>query len=164
MRSRRSTRSSEAFRTGAGYGWHEHDADVFSGCERFFRPGYLMHLLPEWIPALDGVAGQAASAGATVADLGCGHGASTLLMAEAFPNSTFTGSDYHEGSIDAARERAAEAGVGDRVRFEVAGRADARRRTTSTWSPRSTACTTWATRWRAAQHVRAQPGRRTAPG
>jgi ubiquinone/menaquinone biosynthesis C-methylase UbiE len=110
----------QAFRTGAGYGWHEHDTDVFSGCERFFRPGYLMSLLPEWIPALDGVEAKL-QRGGTVADLGCGHGASTLLMAEAFPNSSFTGSDYHEGSIASARERATEAGVGDRVRFEVAG-------------------------------------------
>lgn len=109
-----------AFRTGAGYGWHEHDPDVFTGCERFFRPGYLMHLLPEWIPALDGVAAKLEQGG-RVADLGCGHGASTVLMAEAFPRSTFVGSDYHQGSIDAARERAAEAGVTDRVRFDVAG-------------------------------------------
>jgi ubiquinone/menaquinone biosynthesis C-methylase UbiE len=109
-----------AFRTGAGYGWHQHDADVFTGCERFFRPGYLMHLLAEWIPALDGVEAKLAR-GATVADLGCGHGASTILMAEAFPASTFVGSDYHEGSITAARERAAAAGLGERVRFEVAG-------------------------------------------
>ena len=110
----------EAFRSGAGIGWHEHDQGVFDGCERFFRPGYLMHLLPEWIPALDGVQ-QRLEEGISVADLGCGHGASTLLMADAFPNSRFTGSDYHEGSIEAARQRAATAGVGDRVRFEVSG-------------------------------------------
>ena len=109
-----------AFRTGAGFGWHEHDPDVFTGCERFFRPGYLMHLLPEWIPALDGVAGRL-ERGARVADLGCGHGASTVLMAQAFPASTFIGSDYHEGSIEAARQRAADAGVTERVRFDVAG-------------------------------------------
>ncbi len=109
----------ESFRTGAGYGWGQHDEDVFSGCERFFRPGYLMHLLTEWIPALDGVQAKL-ERGATVADLGCGHGASTLLMADAFPNSRFVGSDYHTGSIEAARERAEDAGVGDRVRFEVA--------------------------------------------
>jgi ubiquinone/menaquinone biosynthesis C-methylase UbiE len=109
----------EAFRTGAGYGWGQHDDDVFTGCERFFRPGYLMHLLTEWIPALDGVQAKLES-GARVADLGCGHGASTLLMADAFPNSTFVGSDYHTGSIEAARERAEDAGVGDRVRFDVA--------------------------------------------
>ena len=109
-----------AFRTGAGYGWHQHDEDVFTGCERFFRPGYLMHLLTEWLPALDGVTARLDS-GARVADLGCGHGASTVLMAEAFPASTFVGSDYHEGSVRAARERAAAAGLGDRVRFDVAG-------------------------------------------
>ena len=110
----------EAFRTGSGYGWHQHDADVFTGCERFFRPGYLMSLLTEWIPSLDGVQERLES-GATVADLGCGHGASTILMAEAFPTSRFTGSDYHQGSIEAARERATEKGLGDRVRFEVSG-------------------------------------------
>lgn len=109
-----------AFRTGAGYGWHQHDQDVFTGCERFFRPGYLMHLLGEWIPALDGV-GAKLERGARVADLGCGHGASTVLMAGAFPASTFVGSDYHAGSIEAARIRAEEAGVADRVRFDVAG-------------------------------------------
>ena len=109
----------QAFRTGAGYGWGEHDHDVFSGCERFFRPGYLMHLLSEWIPALDGVPAKL-ERGASVADLGCGHGASTLLMAQAFPASRFIGSDYHGASIEAARERAAEAGVDDRVRFAVA--------------------------------------------
>jgi SAM-dependent methyltransferase len=110
----------DAFRTGTGFGWHEHDSDVFTGCERFFRPGYLMHLLTEWIPALDGVQ-ERLEQGGTVADLGCGHGASTILMAEAFPNSRFTGSDYHEGSIEAARERAAAAGVEDRVTFEKSG-------------------------------------------
>jgi ubiquinone/menaquinone biosynthesis C-methylase UbiE len=109
-----------AFRTGAGFGWHQHDQDVFTGCERFFRPGYLMHLLGEWIPALDGV-GAKLERGARVADLGCGHGASTVLMAGAFPASMFVGSDYHAGSIEAARIRAEEAGVADRVRFDVAG-------------------------------------------
>ena len=109
-----------AFRTGQGFGWHEHDTDVFTGCERFFRPGYLMHLLPEWIPALEGVH-EKLERGATVADIGCGHGASTLLMAQAYPRSSFTGSDYHDGSIAAARRRADEEGLGDRVAFEVAG-------------------------------------------
>ena len=110
----------ESFRTGAGFAWGDHDHDVFSGCERFFRPGYLMHLLPEWIPALDGVEDKLRR-GARVADIGCGHGASTLLMAQAFPASRFTGSDVHAGSIEAARERATAAGIGeDRVRFEVA--------------------------------------------
>jgi ubiquinone/menaquinone biosynthesis C-methylase UbiE len=109
----------ESFRTGAGYGWGQHDEDVFIGCERFFRPGYLMHLLTEWIPALDGVQAKL-ERGASVADLGCGHGASTILLAEAFPASTFVGSDYHAGSIESARERAQAAGLADRVRFEVA--------------------------------------------
>src|SRR3954466_15163839 len=107
----------EKARSGDGLGWHEHNHDVFEGCERFFRPGYNANLVPEWLPALDGVV-EKLKAGAKVADLGCGHGSSTILMAQAFPNSTFVGSDYHEGSIATARERAAEAGVADRVRFE----------------------------------------------
>jgi 2-polyprenyl-3-methyl-5-hydroxy-6-metoxy-1,4-benzoquinol methylase len=114
-----SPRITETARTGAGVGWHEHGHDVFDGCERFFRPGYNANLVAAWLPALDGVVGKLQS-GATVADVGCGHGASTILMAQAFPASTFLGSDYHEGSITTARERAAEAGVSDRVRFEVA--------------------------------------------
>jgi ubiquinone/menaquinone biosynthesis C-methylase UbiE len=109
----------EAFRTGKGIGWHEQDDLVFSGCERFFRPGYLANLVPAWLPALDGVIAKLES-GARVADPGCGHGASTLLLAQAFPNSTFHGSDYHQGSIDEARKRAADAGVSERVTFEVA--------------------------------------------
>jgi ubiquinone/menaquinone biosynthesis C-methylase UbiE len=112
-------RIEESFLTGAGVGWHEHDADVFSGCERFFRPGYFANLVPSWIPALEGVEAKL-TAGAKVADLGCGHGASTILLAEAFPGSTFHGSDYHKGSIEQARKRAAEAGVADRVSFEIA--------------------------------------------
>jgi len=92
---------------------------VFEGCERFFRPGYNAHLVAEWLPALDGVIDKL-NAGGTVADVGCGHGASTLLMAEAFPNSVFVGYDYHQASIEQARERAVAAGVGSRVRFEVA--------------------------------------------
>ena len=110
---------SEAARSGDGVGWHEHNHDVFEGCERFFRPGYNANLLPSWLPALDGVV-EKLERGARVADVGCGHGSSTILMAKAFPNSTFVGSDYHEGSIATARERAAEAGVGDRVSFENA--------------------------------------------
>jgi SAM-dependent methyltransferase/transcriptional regulator with XRE-family HTH domain len=106
----------EAFRTGAGVGWHEHHQDVFAGCERFFRPGYAANLVESWLPALDGMV-EKLRGGARVADVGCGHGASTLLMAEAFPRSTFHGSDYHQGSIEAARQRAGEA---DRVSFEVA--------------------------------------------
>ena len=112
-------RIEESFRTGAGMGWHEHDSDVFIGCERFFRPGYLANLVPAWIPALEGVQAKLES-GARVADVGCGHGASTILLAQAYPNSTFIGSDYHEGSIEAARKQAADAGVGHRVSFEVA--------------------------------------------
>ena len=112
-------RITEAAKTGEGFGWHAHGHDVFDGCERFFRPGYNANLVPAWLPALDGVVDKL-QRGATVADVGCGHGASTILMAQAFPASAFTGSDYHEGSITAARERAAEAGVGDRVRFEIA--------------------------------------------
>ena len=114
-----SPRIVEAARTGAGLGWHEHGSDVFDGCERFFRPGYNASLIPEWLPALDGVVGKL-EAGALVADIGCGHGSSTILMAQAFPESSFVGSDYHEGSIQTARERAQSAGVADRVRFEVA--------------------------------------------
>jgi SAM-dependent methyltransferase len=109
----------EAFRTGAGVGWHEHHEGVFSGCERFFRPGYAANLVGSWLPALDGVEAKL-NVGAKVADVGCGHGASTTLMAQAFPNSTFTGSDYHEESILQARKRIAAAGLGGRVRFDVA--------------------------------------------
>ncbi len=114
-----SPRITEAARSGSGVGWHEHVHDVFDGCERFFRAGYNAHLIPEWLPALDGVV-EKLERGAKVADLGCGHGASTILMAQAFPNSTFVGSDYHDGSIETARARAAEAGVAERVRFERA--------------------------------------------
>jgi SAM-dependent methyltransferase len=109
----------DAARSGAGFGWHQHDTDVHIGCERFFRPSYHANLVATWIPALDGVE-QKLRDGAVVADVGCGHGASTILMAQAFPNSTFVGSDYHPESIQTARARAAEAGVSDRVRFEVA--------------------------------------------
>jgi ubiquinone/menaquinone biosynthesis C-methylase UbiE len=109
----------DAFRSGEGIGWHEHDDLVFSGCERFFKPGYLANLVPQWLPALEGVVAKLEN-GARVADLGCGHGASTLLLASEYPRSTFQGSDYHQGSIDQARKRAAEAGVTDRVTFEVA--------------------------------------------
>ncbi len=112
-------RITEAFRSGAGMGWHEHDEGVFAGCEQFFRPGYAANLIPSWIPALDGVADKL-RAGATVADIGCGLGASTILLAQQYPNSRFTGWDYHDQSIQIARKRAADAGVADRVRFEVA--------------------------------------------
>jgi SAM-dependent methyltransferase len=117
-----SPRITEAARKGDGFGWHEHSHDVFDGCERFFRPGYNANLIPSWLPALDGVVAKL-EAGASVADVGCGHGSSTILMAQAFPNSTFVGSDYHEGSIATARRRAEDAGVSDRVRF-VVGPAD----------------------------------------
>jgi len=113
-------RITEAFRTGDGIGWHEQDTDVFVGCERFFRPGYAANLVDSWIPALDGVEAKLA-AGGMVADVGCGLGASTLLMAKAYPQSTFAGSDYHDGSIEIARKNAADQGVGHRVGFEVAG-------------------------------------------
>jgi SAM-dependent methyltransferase len=108
-----------AFTSGEGVGWHEHHHDLFSGTERFFRPGYAANLINSWIPALDGVE-QRLTAGGLVADVGCGHGASTLLMAEAFPESEFVGFDYHEASVERARESAAEAGLGGRVSFEVA--------------------------------------------
>ncbi|UOY02341.1 class I SAM-dependent methyltransferase [Blastococcus sp. PRF04-17] len=108
-----------AARTGDGIGWHAHNGDVHVGCERFFRTMYNAHLIGEWLPALDGVV-EKLERGAAVADVGCGHGASTILMARSFPRSTFVGSDYHEGSIAVARQRAEQAGVGDRVRFEVA--------------------------------------------
>ena len=114
-----SPRITEAAKTGEGFGWHEYGRDVFDGCERFFRPGYNASLVSAWLPALDGVVAKL-ERGAAAADVGCGHGASTILMAQAFPASTFVGSDYHEGSIATARQRAAEAGVSDRVRFEVA--------------------------------------------
>jgi len=109
----------EAFRTGSGLGWHEHDPALFQGVERFFRPGYVANLVTAWIPSLDGVETKLRK-GARVADVGCGHGASTILMAQAYQRSTFTGFDYHEASIKRAREAADEAGVAERVNFEVA--------------------------------------------
>ena len=109
----------QALRTGLGLGWHEHDACLFAGTERFFRPGYAANLVSSWIPALNGIE-KRLQAGATVADVGCGHGASTLIMAEAYPKSTFVGFDYHEPSIAHARAAAKKAGVADRVSFEVA--------------------------------------------
>lgn len=113
------SRIEQAFRTGEGMGWHEHDPELFKGTERFFRPGYAANLMTSWIPALDGVE-EKLKAGARVADVGCGHGASTILMAKAFPNSTFLGFDYHGRSIEYARKAASEAGVSDRTSFEVA--------------------------------------------
>ena len=113
----------EAFRTGRGIGWHEHHGDLFSGTERLFRPAYAANLVDAWIPALDGVEARL-RAGGKVADVGCGFGASTILLAQAFPASTIVGFDYHEASIEAARDRAAAAGVADRVTFEVAAASD----------------------------------------
>lgn len=108
-----------AFRSGEGVGWDQHDAELFHATERLFRPGYAEYLVRDWIPAMEGVADRLTS-GARVADIGCGFGASTILMAQAFPASSFTGFDYHENSVRVATERAQAAGVDDRVRFEVA--------------------------------------------
>lgn len=112
-------RISEAFRTGKGLGWHEHHHELYPGTERFFRPNYSGNLVSAWIPALDGVEAKLKK-GAKVADVGCGLGASTILMAKSYPHSEFTGYDYHDKSIEAARQRAKDAGVGDRVKFEIA--------------------------------------------
>ncbi|MBY2923883.1 class I SAM-dependent methyltransferase [Rhizobium leguminosarum] len=113
----------DAFRTGKGLGWHEHSTCLFRGTERFFRPGYNSHLVNEWIPALGGVE-EKLKAGASVADVGCGHGASTILMAQAYPASRFTGFDYHGPSIERANAAAKEAGVSDRVTFEQGSAAE----------------------------------------
>ena len=112
-----------SFRSGRGVGWHEHDPCLFRGTERFFRPSYAMHLVSEWIPALDGVK-EKLERGARVADVGCGHGASVILMAKAFPKSQFFGFDYHEPSILRAREAAQEAGLAGRAQFERASAKD----------------------------------------
>ncbi len=112
-------RLTHAMRTGAGIGWHEHDDDVFIGCEQFFRPGYVGNLVASWIPALEDVEAKLRS-GARVADIGCGLGSSTVLLAQHYPNSHVTGSDYHDESIELARKRAADAGVTERAGFEVA--------------------------------------------
>lgn len=109
----------DAFRSGRGVGWHEHDTDLFCGTERFFRTGYNANLTTSWIPALEGVE-EKLRAGAKVADVGCGHGASTIIMAQTYPASTFAGFDYHAPSIVAARRHAEEAGVGARATFETA--------------------------------------------
>ncbi len=115
-------RIQDAFLTGQGVGWHEHGNDVFEGCQRFFEPGYRANLLTFWIPALDGVQDRL-KAGGRVADVGCGHGGSTMIIAEGYPSSAIIGFDYHEDSIAHAGRRAVEAGLSDRLRFEVA-RAD----------------------------------------
>ena len=112
-------RLEEAFRTGEGVGWDEHHPCLFSGTERFFRPSYVTHLVQDWIPALDGIVTRLEN-GARVADIGCGHGVSTILMAQAYPKSRIRGFDYHEGSIEAARKAARRAGIGGRCTFEIA--------------------------------------------
>jgi SAM-dependent methyltransferase len=111
-------RISDAFRSGDGVGWHEHSQDLFCGTERFFRPGYIANLVPNWIPTLDGVEAKL-QAGARIADIGCGHGASTLILAQAYPRCELVGFDYHPESIESARAAARAAGLQDRVRFEV---------------------------------------------
>jgi SAM-dependent methyltransferase len=116
-------RLTAAMRDGGGFGWHEHHHDLFAGTERFFRPGYRANLVDSWLPALDGVVATL-EAGGSVADVGCGHGASTILMAEAFPRSRFTGFDYHDASIEAATRAAKTAGVDDRTHFEAASAKD----------------------------------------
>jgi len=113
------SRIEQNFRTGEGLPWTEQDRSLFEGTERFFRPGYSAHIEKEWIPALDGVEAKLKE-GARVADVGCGHGASTVILAKAFPKSRFVGFDFHTESIETARKRAAAARVGDRVEFQVA--------------------------------------------
>jgi SAM-dependent methyltransferase len=112
-------RISKAFRTGAGLAWHEQDSEVFDGCEQFFAPGYRANLVQSWIPALDGVRAKLET-GAKVADVGCGHGASTRIMAQAFPTSIFVGYDYHARSVEEAGKAAADDGLGVRLRFAAA--------------------------------------------
>jgi SAM-dependent methyltransferase len=117
-----SPRITEAARDGHGIGWHDHVDDVHEGCERFFRPGYNANLVPSWLPALDGVV-EKLERGGSVADVGCGHGASTIVMAKAFPNSTYRGFDYYDESIEIATSRAAESGLSESVQFEKASAA-----------------------------------------
>ena len=109
----------ERFKTGKGLGWHEHDPNLFVGTERFFPPGYAANLISSWIPALEGVK-EKLERGAMVADVGCGLGASTVLMAQSYPKSKFFAFDYHDKSIETAKQRAQDAGVGDRIQFKVA--------------------------------------------
>ena len=139
-------RIQENFRNGDGLPWTEQDPSLFEGTERFFRPGYLAHLEKEWIPALDGVE-RKLEAGREVADVGCGHGASTVLMAQAYPRSTFIGFDFHEG-VDRDGARARRRGGRGRPRaLRGGGRDRLPGRATTTSSPTSTACTTWPIRW-----------------
>ncbi len=116
-------RIEDAFKNGGGILWGEHDPDLFVGTERFFRPGYATHLIAQWIPALSGIE-EKLRAGGKVADIGCGHGSSTIIMAQSYPNSRFWGFDNHEKSVATARDRAKAAGVSDRVTFEVANASD----------------------------------------
>ncbi len=109
----------KAFVTGNGVDWGDHDPGLFEGTERFFKPNYLANLITNWIPSLDGVDSKLRN-GAKVADIGCGHGSSTILMAKTYPNSTFVGFDYHMPSVEWAQREAEKAGVGDRAKFEVA--------------------------------------------
>jgi SAM-dependent methyltransferase len=113
----------DAFRTGRGVGWHEHDAELFQGTERFFRPNYAANLIAQWIPSLTGIK-ERLNSGGRVADVGCGYGSSTILMAKAFPKSQFFGFDYHPASIKWAQKAAQDAGVADRITFEVASAKD----------------------------------------
>jgi hypothetical protein len=136
--------STDAMRTGRGVAWGEHHHHLFSGVERFFRPGYQANLVAGWIPALSGVEAKLRS-GAAVADVGCGHGCSSIVLAQAFASARITGFDSHPPSIHAARKAAVEAGVADRVTFEVAAAQDFPVPAT-TWCASSTRCTTWATR------------------
>jgi SAM-dependent methyltransferase len=109
----------QAFRGDGGVPWGDHHHRMFHGVEKFFRPGYRAHLTTAWLPAMDGVVAKLQN-GARVADIGCGHGASTIVMAEAYPRARFFGFDYHAPSIDVARQRAAAAGVAERVTFATA--------------------------------------------
>jgi 2-polyprenyl-3-methyl-5-hydroxy-6-metoxy-1,4-benzoquinol methylase len=117
------SRIEDSFKNGGGMLWGEHDPDLFVGTERFFRPGYAAHLIASWIPSLTGIE-EKLEAGGKVADIGCGHGSSTIIMAQAYPKSRFWGFDNHERSIETARQRAKDAGVSDRVTFAVANASD----------------------------------------